>query len=62
MKDKLQLDNEYQEFCIKATKACKDLNDAIEKLSPENLERFKSDFRIIFPSALQQLMHNLYKQ
>lgn len=46
---------EYEEFIKKFIKAGKEINDEINKLSPENLKRFKSELKIILPISFERL-------
>ncbi|MBQ9744583.1 MAG: hypothetical protein IJW19_05600 [Clostridia bacterium] len=55
-----ELEQEYQKFQLDFNKACKDMSDAISKLSPANLERFKSNVRQILPIGLKNLIEELY--
>jgi len=45
-----ELEQEYQKFKRKFFDACKDMNDAINELSPENLRRFKYEVREMLPT------------
>ena len=54
-----ELEQEYQKFQLDFNKACKDMSDAISKLSPANLERFKSNVRQILPIGLKNLIEEL---
>lgn len=53
------LEKEYSLFLVKIAKASKDFNDAVSKLSPENLKRFKKEMKSVLPQGLIQLMKNL---
>ena len=56
-----ELEREYQKFQFDFSKACKDMSDAINKLSPMNLERFKCEVRKMLPIGLRNLINELYK-
>ena len=49
-----ELEKEYQEFVLKFSKvcseACHDLNEAFDKLSPENKMRVKNYIKQILPA------------
>ena len=59
MKSYEELEKEYAEFQIKATKAGKDLHDAVNELSPENQQRFKRDVLSILPAGLISFINSL---
>lgn len=59
MKNREELEKEYQVFVSKISKAGKDFNDAVNELSPENLERFKKEMLTILPEGLVKLLRNL---
>lgn len=40
---------EYEEFIKKFIKTGKEISDAVNNLSPENLKRFKSELKNILP-------------
>ncbi len=54
-----ELEQEYQKFKRKFFDACKDMNDAINELSPENLRRFKYEVREMLPTGLINLFNAL---
>ena len=54
-------EREYQKFQFDFSKACKDMSDAINELSPMNLERFKFEARRMLPIGLRNLINELYK-
>ena len=56
-----ELEREYQKFQFEFSKACKDMSDAINELSPMNLERFNFDARRMLPIGLRNLINELYK-
>ena len=55
------LEKEYKEFVIKITKLSKEFTDAIDSLSPENLQKFKSEMKSILPIGLTNLIQLLNK-
>lgn len=59
MKNINELETEYQEFMIKFTKAAKDLNEDIAKLSPENQQRFRQDVKKLVKLNLPNLVEFL---
>ena len=59
MKTKAQLEQEYQEFVAKVSKACKDVSDVINELSPENLQRFKNESKPTLIAGLEKLIKML---
>lgn len=59
MKNREELEKEYQIFVSKISKAGKDFTDAINELSPENLERFKKEMLVILPEGLVSLLRKL---
>lgn len=59
MKSYEELEKEYAEFQVKATKAGKDLHDAVNELSPENQQRFKRDVLSILPAGLISFINSL---
>ena len=59
MKSLEELAKEYQEFIVKVSKASKDFSDAVNSLSPQNLERFKREMRIVLPAGMISLLQVL---
>lgn len=55
MKSNEELEQEYQKFVIKVAKANKDFSDAINELSPKNLNRFKQEMRHHLPMGFIKL-------
>lgn len=53
------MEQEYVNFKYKLLKACDDVSDAVANLSPENLKRFKLEFREIMPTAVINLFNVL---
>ena len=47
---------EYEEFVKKFIKTGKEINDAVNNLSPENLKRFKSELKNILPISFYKLL------
>ena len=62
MKSERELAQEYAEFEAKFIKATKDIGDAIQKLSPANLARFKSECKKMLPAGLANLVRELYSE
>ena len=59
MKTAAQLEQEYQEFVAKVGKACKDVSDAINELSPENLQRFRPPWKqAILQALIRRMCHD----
>ena len=61
MKSYKELEREYAEFQVKATKAGKDLHDAVNELSPENQQRFKNEILTVLPVGLINFINSLNK-
>ena len=59
MKSFEDLEREYVQFKVKAAKASKDLNDALNELSPENQQRFKNEILIVLPVGLINFINSL---
>ncbi|MBQ7327726.1 MAG: hypothetical protein IJX00_02030 [Clostridia bacterium] len=59
MSNQEELEKEYFLFKIKIAKINKAFYDAINELSPENLERFKQEMKCNLPQGLIQLMKDL---
>ena len=49
MKNQNNEQKEYEEFIKKFIKTGKEISDEINKLSPKNLKRFKSELKNILP-------------
>ena len=54
-----ELAQEYQKFLEKIFKASKDFSDAVNGLSPQNLDRFKREMRTVLPAGLVNLFQAL---
>ena len=61
MRSQAELAQEYSKFMEKFLRASNDINNAIKELSPENLERFKSELKILLPTGVTKLLQELYR-
>ena len=59
MKTIQELEQEYNEFKVKVLKASNDFANEINKLSPENRERFKNEMLNILPVGIVDLIRQL---
>ena len=59
MKTIQELEQEYNEFKAKVLKASNDFVNEINKLSPENRERFKNEMLNILPVGIVDLIRQL---
>ena len=59
MKTIQELEQEYNEFKAKVLKASNDFVNEINKLSPENRERFKNEMLNILPDRIVDLIRQL---
>lgn len=59
MKTIQELEQEYNEFKVKVLKASNDFVNEINKLSPENQERFKKEMLNILPLGIVDLIKQL---
>ena len=59
MKSYEDLEREYAQFKVKASKASKDLYDALKELSPENQQRFKNEILNVLPVGLINFINSL---
>ncbi|MCI5497685.1 MAG: hypothetical protein MR412_03760 [Firmicutes bacterium] len=59
MKTIQELEQEYNEFKVKVLKASNDFVNEINKLSPENRERFKNEMLNILPVGIVDLIRQL---
>ena len=59
MKTIQELEQEYNEFKVKVLKASNDFANKINKLSPENRERFKNEMLNILPVGIVDLIRQL---
>ncbi|MDE6605456.1 MAG: hypothetical protein K2K85_05515 [Clostridia bacterium] len=59
MKSERELAQEYAEFETKFLNATKDIADAIQKLSPTNLAKFKRECKRMLPAGLANLIREL---
>lgn len=57
MKNSTELECEYQEFIAKFTKSAKDFNNDLLKLSPENKQRFKKEFKNLITLNLPNIIN-----
>lgn len=57
MKNSAELEGEYQEFIAKFTKSAKDFNNDLSKLSLENKQRFKNEFKNLVTLNLPNIIN-----
>ena len=50
---------QYERCKIKISKACKDVEDAIKELSPNNLKLLKQEMSLILPAGLKNFIQFL---